>query len=341
MKAAYYEGNKKFSVGESPIVHPEAGQVRMEVAYCGVCGTDLHIFLGHMDHRLTPPQVVGHEAAGTIVELGEGVTDFKVGDKVVLRPTDACGKCQTCARGDINVCPTVNFIGITSAGGFQGSWTVPAHLLHKLPDSINMVHAALVEPMAVAAHDVRFGEVKAGDYCVVIGAGPIGVLEALVCKEKGAKVVVSEVNPARVALAKELGFEVVNPSETDLVKYVMDATDGDGADVVFEVTGSQAGAEMMTKLPRTHGRIVIVAIFAEPKMVDLRTILWREYTVVGARNYVKQDFDEAIRLVAEANMPLDKIVSEIRPIDRVQETFEEIASGSANFMKVLISAKED
>jgi len=337
MKAAYYEGNKQFSVGESRIVPPGPGQVRMKVAYAGVCGTDLHIYLGHMDERVKVPQVIGHEASGEIVEVGESVIDFKVGDHVVLRPTDACGKCPTCERGDINICPSINFIGITSPGSFQGFWTVPAHLLHKLPASINMVHAALVEPLSVACHDVRFGEVTDKDYCVVIGAGPIGVLEALVCREKGARVVMSEVNPARVQLAKELGFEVVNPAETDLVKYVMDATGGDGADVVFEVTGTQAGAEMMTRLPRTHGRIVIVAIFAEPMMVDVRTILWREYTVVGARNYVKQDFEEAIRLVASGNLPLDKIVSDVRPLDRMQGTFEEIASGSANFMKVLFS----
>ena len=340
MKGAYYEGNKRFSVGESKIVPPGPGEVRMKVAYAGVCGTDLHIYLGHMDQRVKMPQVVGHEASCEIVDVGEGVTDFKVGDHVVLRPTDACGKCPTCERGDINVCPSINFIGITSPGAFQGSWTVPAHLLHKLPASINMVHAALIEPLAVACHDVRFGEVTDKDYCVVIGAGPIGVLEALVCREKGARVVMSEVNPARVKLVAEMGFEVVNPAETDLVKYVMDATGGDGADVVFEVTGSQAGAEMMTKLPRTHGRIVVVAIFSEPKMVDLRTILWREYTVVGARNYVKQDYEEAIRLVASGNLPLDKIVSDVRPIDRVQETFEEIASGSANFMKVLFSCSD-
>jgi len=340
MKAAYYEGNKRFSVGESKIVPPGPGEVRTKVAYAGVCGTDLHIYLGHMDQRVKVPQVVGHEASCEIVEVGEGVTDFKVGDHVVLRPTDACGKCPTCERGDINVCPSINFIGITSPGAFQGSWTVPTHLLHKLPASIDMVQAALVEPLAVACHDVRFGEVTDKDYCVVIGAGPIGVLEALVCREKGARVVMSEVNPARVKLAAEMGFEVVNPSETDLVKYVMDATGGDGADVVFEVTGSQAGAEMMTKLPRTHGRIVIVAIFSEPKMVDLRTILWREFTVVGARNYVKQDYEEAIRLVASGNLPLDKIVSDVRPLDRVQETFEEIASGSANFMKVLFSCSD-
>ncbi len=340
MKGAYYEGNKRFSVGESKIVPPGPGQVRMKVAYAGVCGTDLHIYLGHMDQRVKVPQVVGHEASCEVVEVGAGVTDFKVGDHVVLRPTDACGKCPTCERGDINVCPSINFIGITSPGAFQGSWTVPAHLLHKLPATIDMVHAALIEPLAVACHDVRFGEVTDKDYCVVIGAGPIGVLEALVCREKGAHVVMSEVNPARVKLAAQMGFEVVNPAETDLVKYVMDATGGDGADVVFEVTGSQAGAEMMTKLPRTHGRIVIVAIFAEPKMVDLRTILWREYTVVGARNYVKQDYEEAIRLVASGNLPLDKIVSDVRPIDRVQETFEVIASGSANFMKVLFSCSD-
>ena len=341
MKAAYYEGNKKFSIGESKVIPPGKGQVRMEVAYCGVCGTDVHVFLGHMDHRLTPPQVVGHEAAGTVAEVGEGVTDFKPGDKVVLRPTDACGDCPSCKRGEFNICPSLNFIGITTPGGFQGSWTVPAYLLHKLPDNVNMVHAALVEPLAVAAHDVRFGEVTSSDFCVVIGGGPIGMLEAFVCKEKGATVVVSEVNPSRIELARELGFDVVNPVETDLVKYVFDRTGGDGADVVFEVTGTQAGAEMMTKLPRTGGRIVIVAIFAEPMMVDLRTILWREYTVVGARNYLKQDFDEAIRLVSEGNLPLDKLVSDIRPVSRIQETFEDIVGGKANFMKVLISASED
>ncbi len=336
MKAAYYEGNKKFSVGESVIVPPAKGQVRMEVAYAGICGTDVHIFLGHMDHRLTPPQVVGHEAVGTIVEVGQGVTDFKKGDRVVLRPTDACGKCPSCERGHINICPTLNFIGITTPGAFQGSWTVPAHLLHKLPADINMVHAALIEPLAVAAHDVRYGEVKQGDFCVVLGAGPIGMLEAMVCQEKGARVVISEVNEARLKLAKELGFDVVNPKEQDLVKYVFEKTGGAGADVVFEVTGTQAGAEMMTKLPRTRGMIVIVAIFAEPMMVDLRNVLWREYTVIGARNYLKEDFDEAIRLVTGGRLPLDKLVSDVRPVERVQETFEDIVGGKANFMKVLI-----
>jgi (R,R)-butanediol dehydrogenase / meso-butanediol dehydrogenase / diacetyl reductase len=273
---------------------------------------------------------------GKVVEVGQGVTDFQLGDIVVLRPTDACGKCPSCKMGHINICPNLNFIGITSPGAFQGSWTVPAHLLHKLPADVNLVHAALVEPLAVATHDVRYGEVTASDFCVVLGAGPIGMLESLVCREKGATVVISEVNAARLKLAKELGFDVVNPAEEDLVKHVFDRTGGAGADVVFEVTGTQAGAQMMTKLPRTRGRIVIVAIFAEPMMVDLRNILWREYTVVGARNYLKQDFDEAIRLVVEKKLPLDKIVSDIRPVDRVQETFEDIVGGKANFMKVLI-----
>ncbi len=341
MKAAYYEGNKRFSVGESKIIPPGEGQVRMKVAYAGICGTDVHIFLGHMDQRLTPPQVVGHEAVGEVVEVGKGVTNFKVGDHVVLRPTDACGKCPSCARGHINICPTLNFIGITTPGAFQGSWTVPAHLLHKVPANINLVHAALIEPLAVAAHDVRYGEVKAGEWCVVIGAGPIGMFEAMVCKEKGANVIISEVNASRLELARELGYDVVNPAESDLVKHVFEKTGGAGADVVFEVTGTQAGATMMTKLPRTRGRIVIVAIFAEPMMVDLRNMMWREYTMIGARNYLKEDFDEAIRLVVEGNLPLDKMVSDIRPVDRVQETFEDIVGGKANFMKVLIDTSAD
>jgi len=162
----------------------------------------------------------------------------------------------------------------------QKLWTVPAHTLHRLPDSLSLKEGALIEPIAVACHDVRLGEVKADEFIVVLGGGPIGALIALVAKQKGARVLVSEVNPFRIKLLQEFGVEVVNPEETDLVALVEERTGGAGADVVFEVTSSKAGAEMMTKLPRVRGRIVVVAIFSQPRQAKAQSAnsRWRSPT---------------------------------------------------------------
>ena len=209
MRAAYYCGDRKVEVGACEIQAPEPGEVRIEVAYCGVCGTDLHIYMGHMDGRIDMPQVIGHEMAGKIAELGEGVEGWSVGDPVVVRPLDACGKCAACKAGNSHVCQKLNFIGIDSPGAFQGSWTVPAHTLHRLPADMPMDLGALVEPMAVACHDVRLGEVVPGEKAVVIGGGPIGLLNALVAQHAGAEVRIAEVNDYRLEMARAAGVTAI------------------------------------------------------------------------------------------------------------------------------------
>ena len=156
----------------------------------------------------------------------------------------------------------------------------------------------MVEPVAVACHDVRMSELKEGEFAAVIGGGPIGILVALVAQARGARVVMAEVNPFRLQLARDLGIDAVNPLETDLPALVNQRTGGAGADVVFEVSGSQAGADTMTKLPRTRGRIVVVAIYGEAPKVDLFRFFWRELKLSGARVYEPEDFELAIELAA-------------------------------------------
>ena len=134
MKAAYYGGSKSVQVGESVPQAPGPDEVRIHVAYCGVCGTDLHIFQGHMDGRVAIPQVVGHEMSGEIAQLGTNVTDWQVGNRVTVRPLDPCGTCPACQAGHSHICYNLKFLGIDTPGAFQGSWTVPAHTLHRLPD---------------------------------------------------------------------------------------------------------------------------------------------------------------------------------------------------------------
>jgi len=340
MKAAYYQGKRTISLGEAILRKPEPDEVRIHVAYCGVCGTDLHIFKGGMDKRVSIPQVIGHEMSGEIAEVGGKVQGWSVGDRVVVRPLHPCGNCPACRAGHAHICYNLKFLGIDTPGAFQGSWTVPAHTLHRLPSNLPFDRAALIEPVAVACHDVRLGEVKSGEEVVVIGGGPIGLLIALVAASIKARVLVSEVNPFRLGLARELGLEAVNPKEIDLADRVEKRSGGAGADVVFEVSGSPAGAATMTQLVRTRGRIVVVAIFGEAPKVDLFRFFWRELRMRGARVYEPEDFDKAIALSASGALPLDRLISARKPLKDLQTVFEQIES-STDLMKVLIDTRGD
>jgi 2-desacetyl-2-hydroxyethyl bacteriochlorophyllide A dehydrogenase len=291
-----------------------------------------------MDKRVSIPQVIGHEMSGEIAEVGINVKAWKAGDRVVVRPLDSCGSCPACRAGHSHVCQKLKFLGVDTPGAFQGSWTVPAHTLHRLPESLSLDKAAMIEPIAVACHDVRLGEVKAGDYAVVIGGGPIGMLIALVARHEGAQVLVSEVNPYRLNLAREVGLEAVNPKETELVDFVEKRTGGAGADVVFEVSGSAAGAAIITQLARVRGRIVVVAIFAEAPKVDLFRFFWRELKLQGVRVYEPEDFQKAIQLATSEALPLERLITDRRPLSELQSVFQQIEAGS-DVMKVLIDTQ--
>ena len=228
---------------------PQPGEVQLRVAYCGVCGTDVHIYHGAMAHRLRLPQVIGHEVSAEIAALGEGVTGWQVGDRVTVRPLQP-GADDPSDNGQRHIGKNLTFIGIDSPGGMQTHWNVPAHTLHRLPENLSFQLGALIEPLAVACHDVRLGELQVGEHAVVIGGGPIGMLIALVAKHKGANVLISEVNPARLHLAESLGLATINPKETDLVARVEEFTNGAMADVVFEVSGVAAGVQAMTQVAR-------------------------------------------------------------------------------------------
>jgi (R,R)-butanediol dehydrogenase/meso-butanediol dehydrogenase/diacetyl reductase len=339
MQAVFFEGNRTFRVGESVAVEPEPGQVQIQVAFCGICGTDLHLFHGAMAHRLTLPHVMGHEMSGTITALGSGVTGWKAGDRVTVRPLDPCGQCPACAAGHSHICHNLKFIGIDTPGALQGNWTVPAHTLHRLPDSLALREGAMVEPVAVACHDVRMSDLKEGEFAAVIGGGPIGILVALVAQARGARVVMAEVNAFRLQLARDLGIDAINPLETDLPQLVNERTGGAGADVVFEVSGSQAGADTMTKLPRTRGRIVVVAIYGEAPKVDLFRFFWRELKLSGARVYEPEDFELAIELASAGRLPLTKLITDVLPLAGLEEAMHRMEGGGA-CMKILVSCTD-
>lgn len=197
-----------------------------------------------------------------------------------------------------------------------------------------MSMACSVKSRVKLTFQARFGNSRgAGDRPP--DCDPIGMLIAMVAKEAGAKVVLSEINPYRVDLAQSLGFDAVNPRELDLVDYVLTQTSGAGADIVFEVSGSAAGATMMTNLLRTRGLAIVVAIFGQPQPVDLFRFFWRELRMIGVRVYESQDFDRAIELAASGKLPLGKLITTVRPLAGLKAGFEEMEQGGS-VMKILL-----
>ena len=335
IQAAFYRGNKSFSVEARQIAAPAAGEVAVRIAYVGICGTDMHVFAGHMDARVGFERVIGHEMSGYVEAVGEGVDGFKIAQPVVVRPLDHCGDCPACDAGHEHICHNLKFLGLDTDGAMQEIWNVPAHTLHILPDDIRMDHAALIEPVAVACHDVRLSRLKAGEDVLVIGGGPIGVLVAMVARDAGGKVVISEVNPFRLEIAQKLGFETINPAETNLVDVMNERTGTKGADVVFEVSGTQAGVNAMTDCASTKGRIVMVAIHAQKPEVDMFRFFWRELELIGVRVYEKEDYEKAISILVSGGVDADTVITDVSALSEIQTAFESLAS-SPSALKSLI-----
>ncbi len=334
MLTASYSGNRTITVSQATPAGPAAGEVQIAVAYTGLCGTDLHILHGNMDARVTTPLVFGHEMSGTIWALGAGVEGWSLGDHVTVMPLSWDGTCPACLAGNQHICQNLDFIGIDSPGSLQQYWNVPAEVLVALPDSLALDRAALVEPTAVAVHDVRRANLLPGQKAVVIGGGPIGVLIATVAREFGGDVVVIELDPNRRAQIEALGFTTLDPRATDQVEWVTEWTAGAGADVVFEVSGAAQAVLGATDLAKVRGTIVVVAIHSVPREINLQRVFWRELSILGARVYQRVDFEKAVELLDRGIIPADLLITKIVPLSGTQAAFADLESGQA--MKILV-----
>jgi (R,R)-butanediol dehydrogenase/meso-butanediol dehydrogenase/diacetyl reductase len=333
VRASFYEGAGRFRTGTAAVPAAAAGEAVLKVKRVGICGTDLHIFQGHLDHRVPRGGIIGHETFAEVAEAPAGA-GFVKGDRVVVEPLRVCHACRACKMGATWLCYKLKVLGVDVSGGMQEYWAVPTERLIKVPASLSDDHAAVMEPLAIATHDVTRANVKEGDAVLVFGGGPIGALIALVARHRGARVIVSEVNPFRVALLKGLGLEVVGPG-VDVVKFANDWTDGEGVDIAFEVTGNAAAVRLMTDVVRVWGTISVVAIHAEPMVVNLYPMFARELTMHGSRLYARADWEEAIRLAASGAVPVGPLVTHKIPLEGLQEGMEQALRGGP-VMKVLV-----
>jgi 2-desacetyl-2-hydroxyethyl bacteriochlorophyllide A dehydrogenase len=331
--ALYYFGDGRFESGDEKETKPGADDVRIKVHYCGICGTDYHIAKGDLDGRIAEfPRVIGHEAAGEIVETGENVSDWKIGDRVVVRPLAVCGACEECKSGNENVCKSVKYLGIEAEGAFQRFWTVDKSILHRCPDNVDFKEAALVEPLAVCAHAIKRSDIKTGDTAVVIGGGPIGIMTALLLKEKAVNVLVSEIDSGRRDNCKSLGIDAVNPLETNLLEKVNKLTGGCGVAVVFEASGSQAGLDTAPGLIKPNGRLVTIATYSRKMELDIRQLHYRQIKLVTTRAYQKDDFEYVLSLMEQKKLPAEKLITKVISLDELKEFLGKSVNGNIKVM---------
>jgi 2-desacetyl-2-hydroxyethyl bacteriochlorophyllide A dehydrogenase len=333
MRASFYRGDRTFETGTSPVPRPGPGEALLRIRRVGICGTDLHIFQGHMDHRVPRGGVIGHEILAEVADAPAGA-GIERGDRVVVEPLASCGVCLACRITGGYLCNRLKVIGVDLPGGMQEYLTVPVARLLKVPANLDDEAAAVIEPLAVATHDVARAKVKAADTVVVIGGGPIGTLIALVCRHKGARVKISEINPHRVGILRGLGLDTIGPDQ-DVVSVVREWTNGDGADISFEVSGDPAAARQVTEVVRVWGTVNVIAIHADPVPVDLYAVFARELTLLGSRLYTRAAWEEAIDLAASGAIPVSSLVSRRIALEDLQKGMEEALAGGP-VMKVLV-----
>ncbi|MBB4267102.1 zinc-dependent alcohol dehydrogenase [Roseospira visakhapatnamensis] len=336
MKALVYAEPSKVEVRDVPEPKPLDQAAKIRMRYCGVCGTDIAI-VGGKHPRATPPLTIGHEFVGTIEEMNGGTLGFKPGDRVVAYPLLSCGVCRPCRTGTPHVCETLRLIGIDRNGGMADYAWVGEDALFKVDDSLSDRIAALIEPLAVAVRSLHQARFQLQDSAVITGAGPIGILTAIVLKRSGAsRIVISDVDDARLAVCRDLGFETVNVKDASLVDYVAETTHGEGMDVVFECSGVDSAAADMTKIARVGGMICMTGIHKAPRAVDLRDLNFKEQILVGSRVYTKREFGQAVRYAPQISDDLEKVVTQVVPLTQSEGIFEMINDPAVTTLKVLV-----
>lgn len=310
---------------------PAPDESLIEVEYAGLCGSDAGIYaFKSAFKRMELPTIIGHEYTGRIVEVGDEVTKFSVGDRVVERPIRSCGDCYQCEMGQANVCPNKRITGVDHDGAYAGYIAVPEEDLHAVPDDVEPRHAALVEPTAITTRAViRNSRVKPGDRVLVAGPGPMGILSAQVADAQGADVVVAGVGrdrSYRLPLADELGYPTIDVETDALENYREELTDGVGYDVVFDTTGHPSGLTMATEEVRTGGQIVLIGQSGETT-VDVNPLVRSEIDLQCSYSAMYEDFERAFRLFSTGDVDIETILDDRFSLREPTDAFETFLEG--------------
>lgn len=341
MKALLLSQYRQLHLTELPDPQPGPAEVLIRVAACGICGSDVHGYDGSSGRRI-PPIVMGHEAAGAIAALGPGVAQFAQGDRVAFDSTVFCGHCGPCLRGEINLCDHRQVLGVSCAdysrsGAFAEFVAVPARIVHRLPDALSFLEAAMLEAVAVALHAVSLAQIVPGASALVVGSGMIGLLAAQALRVAGcAKVLVADVDDSRLALARRIGAtEVLNANE-QLAERVLQLTSNVGVDLVIEAVGRSESIAASIECVRKGGSVVLVGNISPEISLPLQKVVTRQICLQGSCASAGE-YPKAIELVASGAIQVKPLITAVAPLSEGPQWFERLHSRESGLMKVVLT----
>ena len=344
MKAAVLINDMDMVIQDVPT--PVAGddQVLVKVNWSSICGTDLHIYLGEFKDRVTYPRILGHEFCGEVVSVGKGVTGLASGDRVTIDPIVWCNRCPACLNGHHNVCNRLKLLGVEFDGGFADYAVAGVDKVFKVPDSVSMRDAALIELYSLGVHAARKAMVEPGDRVVIFGAGRLGLAVLEVIKQTAAAWVCAvDVIDSRLEIATKMGADlVINAAGDDPVQRILTQTDGLGVDRVIEcvgtyveISGQSGPVQQAVKISRSGGRIVVMGLGLQLTPVFWKECVFKELQIVGSR-VTLGDYPRALRLMELNKFHPDLMISEVVAMDALDNAFHLLEEKPDRYLKILV-----
>lgn len=322
-------------IKDNEIPGRKVDEALIKVKSVGICGSDVNSYIGRGTH-VDPPLILGHEIAGEVLEIGENKNALKPGDRVIVRPYINCGNCFACKNNRPNCCENLKVLGVQTDGGMSEFIVHRSDLLHKVPDNVSWEHAPIIEPLVIALHGIHRTRVSSGEYVVVNGSGPIGILAVMALKAYGAKVIVVDVIDSRLELAKKCGADfIINASVNDPVEELKSITDGHMADVILEMSGSAVGIKNTVKYAAYLGRIGLTGWPSVNPELETSLITKKELEVVGCRNGTGEEFEESMKLISEGLVKPEMIISEIVDFEDLPLALKKQSEEPQKYLKIV------
>ena len=336
MKAVYMEKPWNIEISDVQMPKPKEGEALLRVKSAGICGSDIGAFRG-TNGLVSYPRIIGHEIAGEVISIPENNKNgIKPGDRVIVDPYLYCGHCYPCSIGRTNCCVDLKVLGVHVDGGMAEYFCHPADMLLKVPDDMPWDIIPLAEPMTIALHGIHRLNLKAGEHIAINGAGPIGLLAAMVALHYGAEPIMIDLVKERLDFAKSLGVRyTINLREEDLVEKVSEYTNGRMAECVMEASGANSAIRATLDIVSHAGRIALTGWPKQETPIPTDMITRKEVDVRGARTSAGE-FPEAIDLIYHQKVDARRILTKVISIDEAPETIRDIEKNPGNYMKVNI-----
>jgi threonine dehydrogenase-like Zn-dependent dehydrogenase len=349
MKAAILYRDRDIRMGDAPDPAIKPGHVIVSPRYAGICGTDLHIFRGEFHDRVQYPAILGHEFGGIVEEVGPGVSNVNVGDRVAIDPVMPCHGCPACLTGHFNACRTLKLLGVDLDGGFGQYVSVPSHHVYALPDGVAMEHVPMVEMYGLGHHVLQRGQVQPGETVAILGAGRLGlsVLDVLCHGAAPSLSIVTDLQPFRLARATELGADhVVNVALEDPVARVLELTSGAGVDCVIEcvghfhtIAGQESPLGQSFRMVRNGGRIVAAGMGDQLSPVHLKSLVMKEAQLIASR-VTRGEFPRAIRMLSRGLLHPDLLITDRMPLREAAAGFDKVDREDPATIKIVLDVRD-